>query len=815
MASASVRMPGALQHILDALSAAHPNKAPTVGEFCVAYLKAQSCCYQQLASTTEKQLPSLLSATVNQLFASLNEDLRPTSENVRVVRETCDKNENIRRHVLGSPKLSYAMCRLLIQDSAVDNWVLTNDAAIRKMNAEDQLNSLVKLNQGDLVWPGSQIMEGKRVITRKLPPREVITVFDECRKKTVRVLPDDMAFSAAWKVATGGLLEGMDWSNIVVAGGICLGILTGEVETLSDIDIFIHGLTAKQANEKIKHIFETWSRNLGPLGQPFIFRNAKTITFIGRYPERQIQIVLKLCPTIADVLLKFDLDQCAIGWNGSEVFMLPRAARALETGYTIFTTDLIYGHYLSSRRSTQETRVLKYAERGYGLLFTSDILRSSDVDFSYRDSHIPPYTPHSGNSESKDIHNNVPNESRLTGKKAFKKIQWNANNQVQYLCFGRRRGYDYIENFKTKMRDAELRDRNTEEQSFWCHDARIHSINFPDPLTPQHLGTPQQDAGQRGRQNGLKTAEDFLRMCALWNLYKNGQIETDIRISQAYGSSYGINSYTDVPVYEWSPDFETDSVLDDLHDHNNQLFYAVKRSIETYLNRPPTYVGYFNRRFRRFMGGPYLYEVMEKQITLPLWVPIELERHIEAVAAKTSQTILIKATNKMSDIHERTETEDWNLRIWIISHETMWAHSVSRELDEIFEVLWAIFYLNWDFSRKGSGINLALPAHQREKAALQDILALLENRQIPDKGLTEEQIARKRWNDWLMGTPEQLNPSSDLLNRNHIHPFYSKTMYGNNRRKSVFWSEEDEIDDKGVWRDWKDAQKDETPSYAI
>jgi len=36
--------------------------------------------------------------------------------------------------------------------------------------------------------------------------------------------------------------------------------------------------------------------------------------------------------------------------------MLPRCARALETGYTAFTMDLVYGHHLGDRRATQEMR---------------------------------------------------------------------------------------------------------------------------------------------------------------------------------------------------------------------------------------------------------------------------------------------------------------------------------------------------------------------------------------------------------------------------------------------------------------------------
>ena len=56
-----------------------------------------------------------------------------------------------------------------------------------------------------------------------------------------------------------------------------------------------------------------------------------------------LQIVLNLSKTVADVLLNFDLDQCAMGFNGTPVLMLPRCARALETGYTVFCSDLVCG----------------------------------------------------------------------------------------------------------------------------------------------------------------------------------------------------------------------------------------------------------------------------------------------------------------------------------------------------------------------------------------------------------------------------------------------------------------------------------------
>ena len=96
-------------------------------------------------------------------------------------------------------------------------------------------------------------------------------------------------------------------------------------------------------------------------------KNAKTITLLPTYPNRRLQIVLKLCRSPTDILLNFDLDICAVGFNGSDVMMLPRCARAIETGYSVFTMDLVWGYYLGDRRASQESRIFKYADRGYGL----------------------------------------------------------------------------------------------------------------------------------------------------------------------------------------------------------------------------------------------------------------------------------------------------------------------------------------------------------------------------------------------------------------------------------------------------------------
>lgn len=90
-------------------------------------------------------------------------------------------------------------------------------------------------------------------------------------------------------------------------------------------------------------------------------------------PHQEGAIVLKLVSNPREVLLNFDLDVCSMGWDGTELWLLPWAARALgsesalrdnliicltrhEAGYSVFTMNMIEGHYLGERRATQEKR---------------------------------------------------------------------------------------------------------------------------------------------------------------------------------------------------------------------------------------------------------------------------------------------------------------------------------------------------------------------------------------------------------------------------------------------------------------------------
>ncbi|KAJ7188236.1 hypothetical protein C8R46DRAFT_848497, partial [Mycena filopes] len=212
---------------------------------------------------------------------------------------------------------------------------------------------LVSLDDADIVFPRSVPTASSRTIVRptNLPGLELMC---GARADQVTIQPSTAAFSQAFEQMSHGLLRNLDWANILVAGGMVLGTLTFSATKWdsSDVDIYIYGLSADEATAKIRHIYETFRNNLPSRTPTLAVRNSTTITFYAQWPLRRIQIVLKLVNSPKDVLLNFDLDICAMGWDGTNVWMLPRAARAIES--TIF----------------------KYADKGYGVRILPSYLSS-------------------------------------------------------------------------------------------------------------------------------------------------------------------------------------------------------------------------------------------------------------------------------------------------------------------------------------------------------------------------------------------------------------------------------------------------------
>ncbi|KAJ7033326.1 hypothetical protein C8F04DRAFT_1261138 [Mycena alexandri] len=273
-----------------------------------------------------------------------------------------------------------------VVDLILSNEKWLRDPGSRRGNPVHWQCGLVTLPQAEIVFPGSVLtVSGRKIMRPKdMPGFELMC---GARQDQITIQPSTSAFSQTFEELSQRLLRNLDWTNVMVAGGMVLGTLISvdapggdphlrHMWSSSDVDMYVYGLSAEKATAKIRHVYETFRSNLPAATPTLAVRNAKTITFYARYPLRRIQIVLKLVDSPKDVLLNFDLDICAMGWDGSDVWMLPRAARALKTGCNIFTMNLIHGHYLSERRASQPQRIFKYANKGYGVRILPSYLSS-------------------------------------------------------------------------------------------------------------------------------------------------------------------------------------------------------------------------------------------------------------------------------------------------------------------------------------------------------------------------------------------------------------------------------------------------------
>ena len=78
---------------------------------------------------------------------------------------------------------------------------------------------------------------------------------------------------------------------------------------------------------KLKEIYEAVCNEI-----PYnvlAFRSAYAISIVSQFPYRHIQIILRLYSSPAEILMGFDVDSCAIGYDGKQVYMMPRCHQAL------------------------------------------------------------------------------------------------------------------------------------------------------------------------------------------------------------------------------------------------------------------------------------------------------------------------------------------------------------------------------------------------------------------------------------------------------------------------------------------------------
>ncbi|KAK7065054.1 hypothetical protein R3P38DRAFT_65092 [Favolaschia claudopus] len=557
-------------------------------------------------------------------------------------------------HRISYPELRHALNRLsdtgttrskmhqkppsIEQKGDIDEWILIHE----KYLADDERlgdqwqSGLITLDDAQDVFPTSVLSCEHRKITRPndLPGYKLL---DNLRAATVEIQPSLAAFRDSFERLSDGLLKNLNWDNVLVAGGIVLGTLiavdaaAGAPWKSSDIDVYIYDLGPKEANAKIQHIFSTFQANLPPNTPTFVVRNSKTITFYASYPLRRIQVVLKLVKSPRAVLLNFDLDICAMGWDGSDFWMLPRAARALETGYIVFTMNLIQGHYLSERRATQEQRVFKYAYKGYGIRILPSYVSS-----------LPTPRPRSTKSLP-------PNNCSIS---TWMKIR--------------------------------------ESSRSWTQTTVARSDYDEKKFSHRELDSKYQVSSEPQGRSCLSSFCLFMRHVELWDMERRGEvsIEPDEWANTTYEDS--VLAYDDNPSYKWGPDFKISSFKTQIDSFNLRIFewleqddFLSKHGLEDNSTELDC--------AQRITYGSTAAEVLEKagDIVLPVILPCDfaafandLIEQAHPSAAKTP--ILTPALESRKDLVVKPDSKNAKegLFLWRIGNELMW-QQLDRRIDEL------------------------------------------------------------------------------------------------------------------------------------
>ncbi|KAJ5138750.1 uncharacterized protein N7515_003598 [Penicillium bovifimosum] len=270
------------------------------------------------------------------------------------------------------------------------------DALLRKAFAQEPSNPLVKDNLVNIVpmydrARCNDLRIRARDLASETPEQKakyILPLSDKDRKPngSPAIVPTFDEFKNNFTLFTEGSLSEIDWSNVVVAGSAVVTSLLPVPEQYrnskrglrqwyhekfapaSDVDLFLYGLNEEQAVEKIKHIEDKIKNTI--LYETTTIRTKNTITIASQYPNRHVQIVLRIYRSIAEILTGFDVDVSCTAFDGRQVYASPRAIAAYAT--QVNQIDL------TRRSPSYENRLSKYSHRGFEVFW--DPLSRSRVD---------------------------------------------------------------------------------------------------------------------------------------------------------------------------------------------------------------------------------------------------------------------------------------------------------------------------------------------------------------------------------------------------------------------------------------------------
>ena len=127
--------------------------------------------------------------------------------------------------------------------------------------------------------------------------------------------------------------------------------------------MFCYGLNSPEsATKKLDQVLKALKARVGTLhgdGVDVAFIRTTNSVTIDYGAGRRIQFILRLFDNVSSILNTFDIDCCCVGYDGTNVLMTGRASFAI--------TNRVNCCDLSLRGDAFESRLIKYAERGFAL----------------------------------------------------------------------------------------------------------------------------------------------------------------------------------------------------------------------------------------------------------------------------------------------------------------------------------------------------------------------------------------------------------------------------------------------------------------
>ncbi|KAK6512296.1 hypothetical protein TWF481_001186 [Arthrobotrys musiformis] len=265
---------------------------------------------------------------------------------------------------------------------------LEYESKLRTLFAQDPSNPVLADNTVGLVplYTGSGLEANVKVQARdldaeapELKAKYLMELDAKTRKKDgERAIVDFDEFKTNFTLFSEGALQNLDWTNVIAAGSSVLTPLLpvpeehgqtkrslrdwyhDKLAPSSDVDLFIYGTKDEEvAIKRMESIEATIRDNL--LWETSSIRTKNTVTIISQYPNRHVQIVLRLYSSISEILTGFDVNCACVAYDGSQVYANPRAIAS----WMLQCNDVD----ITRRSPSYEFRLGKYRKRGFEVYY--------------------------------------------------------------------------------------------------------------------------------------------------------------------------------------------------------------------------------------------------------------------------------------------------------------------------------------------------------------------------------------------------------------------------------------------------------------